>query len=104
MAGPSLRQDDPTQRAAFPPHSVDPPQRFCECAAILDQPAGGFTPIVAVLTGEMFLAYVEQCLAPTLRRDDIVVMDNCRVHMAPAVREAIEKAKASLRVSSEILA
>jgi DDE superfamily endonuclease len=29
--------------------------------------------------------------------DDIVVMDNCRVHMAPAVSEAIEKAKASLR-------
>ena len=49
------------------------------------------------MTGEMFLAYVEQCLVPTLRRNDIVVMDNCRVHMAPAVREAIEKAKASVR-------
>src|SRR4051812_122139 len=32
------------------------------------------------MTGEMFLAYVEQCLVPTLRRNDIVVMDNCRVH------------------------
>jgi hypothetical protein len=53
--------------------------------------------IEGAMTGEMFLAYVEQCLAPTLRRNDIVVMDNCRVHMAPAVREAIEKAKASLR-------
>jgi transposase len=31
------------------------------------------------------------------RRNDIVVMDNCRVHMAPAVRQAIEKAKASVR-------
>ena len=49
------------------------------------------------MTGELFLAYVEQCLVPTLRRNDIVVMDNCRVHMAPAVRQAIEKAKASVR-------
>jgi hypothetical protein len=28
----------------------------------------------------MFLAYVEQCLDPTLRRDDIVVMDNLPTH------------------------
>ena len=48
-------------------------------------------------TGETFLAYVEQCLVPTLRRNDIVVMDNCRVHMAPAIREAIKKARATLR-------
>jgi transposase len=49
--------------------------------------------IEGAMTGEMFLAYVEQCLVPTLRRNDIVVMDNCRVHMAPAIREAIEKAR-----------
>jgi hypothetical protein len=29
------------------------------------------------MTGEMFLAYVESCLVPVLRRNDIVVMDNC---------------------------
>jgi len=46
------------------------------------------------MTGEMFLAYIEQCLVPTLQRNDIVVMDNCRVHMGPAIREAIEKAHA----------
>jgi len=49
------------------------------------------------MTGEMFLAYVEQCLVPTLRRNDIVVMDNCRVHLSPRIREAIEKARATLR-------
>jgi hypothetical protein len=38
--------------------------------------------IEGAMTGETFLAYVEQCLVATLRRDDIVVMDNCRVHMA----------------------
>ena len=53
--------------------------------------------IEGAMTGEMFLAYVEQCLVPTLRRNDIVVMDNCRVHMAPAIREAIEKARATVR-------
>ena len=43
------------------------------------------------MTGEMFLAYLEQCLCPILRRGDIVVIDNCRV------REVIEKAGATLR-------
>ena len=35
--------------------------------------------VEGAMTGEMFLAYVEQCLVPTLKRNDIVVMDNCRV-------------------------
>jgi hypothetical protein len=30
------------------------------------------------MNGPMFLAYVKQCLAPTLKRGDIVVMDNLR--------------------------
>ena len=33
--------------------------------------------VEGAMTGEMFLAYVENCLVPTLRRNDIVVMDNC---------------------------
>jgi hypothetical protein len=41
--------------------------------------------VEGAMTGEMFLAYIEQCLVPTLRRNDIVVMDNCRVHMGPAL-------------------
>lgn len=49
------------------------------------------------MTAEFFLAYVEQCLVPTLRRNDIVIMDNCPVHMRPAIRTAIEKARAVLR-------
>ena len=53
--------------------------------------------VEGAMTGEMFLAYIEQCLVPTLRRNDIVVMDNCRVHMGPAIRLAIEKAHATLR-------
>jgi transposase len=49
------------------------------------------------MTAEMFLAYLEQCLCPTLRRGDIVVIDNCRIHLSPRVREVIEKSGATLR-------
>jgi transposase len=36
-------------------------------------------------------------VVPTLNRNDIVVMGNCRVHLAPTIREAIENARATLR-------
>ena len=49
------------------------------------------------MTGEVFLAYVEQCLAPTLKRKDIVIMDNLSAHKVPGIREAIEAAGAKLR-------
>lgn len=54
-----------------------------------------------VLDGAMnavtFLAYVRQVLCPTLRRGDIVVMDNLSSHKGPAVRAAIEAAGAELQ-------
>ena len=53
--------------------------------------------IEGAMSGEIFLAYVEQCLVPTLRRNDIVVMDNYRAHKVPGIREAIEKARATVR-------
>ncbi len=56
-------------------------------------------PVVVedAMTGELFLAYIEKCLVPMLRRNDIVVMDNCRVHLGPDIRRAIEKSGAMLR-------
>jgi transposase len=48
------------------------------------------------MNGPMFLAYVEQCLAPTLKRGDIVVMDNLPVHKVAGVQEAIEAVGATL--------
>ena len=42
------------------------------------------------MNGETFKAYVEQFLAPTLKQDDIVFMDNASVHMVEGVEEAIE--------------
>jgi len=49
------------------------------------------------LNGEAFLAYVEQCLVPTLKRGDIVVMDNVPAHKVEGIREAIEGVDAMLR-------
>ena len=46
--------------------------------------------IEGAMDGPAFLAYIEEYLGPTLRRGDIVVMDNCRVHKVAGVEEAIE--------------
>jgi transposase len=48
------------------------------------------------INAELFAAYVEQVLVPTLRPADIVIMDNLPVHKVPAVRRAIEAASAQL--------
>ena len=42
------------------------------------------------MNGETFKAYVEQFLAPTLKRGDIVFMDNVSVHKVDGVEEAVE--------------
>jgi len=49
------------------------------------------------MTGEMFRAYVEQSLAPTLKPKDVVIMDNLGAHKVLGIREAIEAAGATLR-------
>lgn len=44
----------------------------------------------------MFLAYVQQCLVPTLKRGDTVLMDHLPVHKVAGVEQAIEAAGATL--------
>lgn len=44
-----------------------------------------------------FIAWVRRCLAPRLRRGDIVVLDNLQAHKAPAVRAAIEARGATVK-------
>jgi transposase len=44
----------------------------------------------------IFKAYLEQCLVPTLRQGDIVVMDNLSSHKSQEVRQTIEAAGAVL--------
>ena len=46
------------------------------------------------MTGQAFLAYVEQVLIPTLKPDEIVAMDNLPAHKIAAVRAALEAAGA----------
>ena len=48
------------------------------------------------MNGEIFAVYLERCLVPTLRPDDIVVMDNLPVHKSDNVRRIIEAAGATL--------
>src|SRR5712691_10975553 len=51
--------------------------------------------IEGAMNGPMFLAYVQQCLVPTLKRGEIVLMDNLPVHKVAGVAEAIEAAGAT---------
>lgn len=53
--------------------------------------------IDGAMDGPSFLAYVAQVLAPTLRKRDIVFMDNLRTHKVDGVREAIEAVGATVR-------
>ena len=48
------------------------------------------------MTGETFLTYLEQCLIPTLKRRDVVIIDNLSAHKIAGVKEAIEAARARL--------
>jgi transposase len=51
------------------------------------------TVVDGAMTGDLFVAYVEQQLVPTLRRGDVVVMDNLSAHKTPAVRAAFERCR-----------
>ncbi len=53
--------------------------------------------IEGAMNGETFLAYIEQCLAPTLSQGDIVVMDNLTAHKVAGIKEAIDAVGAKLR-------
>jgi transposase len=53
--------------------------------------------IKGAMNGTTFLAYIEQCLVPTLKRGDIVVADNVSFHKVAGVEQAIGAVGASLR-------
>lgn len=54
------------------------------------------TVVDGAMDGPMFLAYVQQQLAPTLQPGDIVVMDNLSSHKVAGVRQAIERVGARI--------
>ena len=49
------------------------------------------------MNGLIFLEYLRQCLVPTLRPGDIVIMDNLPAHKVEPVRPIIEAVGAELR-------
>ena len=53
--------------------------------------------IDGAMDGPAFLAYIEQMLVPTLRKGDIVFMDNVRTHKVAGIAEAIQAVGAKLR-------
>jgi hypothetical protein len=61
--------------------------------------AGAVAPMLikGAMNGDAFLAYIEQCLIPTLQRRDIVVVDNVSFHKVAGAEEVIRAAGASLR-------
>jgi transposase len=52
--------------------------------------------INGAVNGEVFLAYVRQVLVPTLKKGDIVIMDNLGSHKIAGIREALRTAGATL--------
>lgn len=60
--------------------------------------SGLTAPLVidGAMNGEIFRAYVEQILAPTLGPGDLVILDNLGSHKVAGVREAIEAKGARL--------
>ena len=61
---------------------------------------GMTAPVVAdgAMTGDLFVAYVQRQLVPTLHPGDMVVMDNLSCHKRSEVRQAIEQAGCVLRL------
>jgi len=60
--------------------------------------AGVVAPYVVdgPMTGAIFLAYVQQILAPSLKTGDILVLDNVAFHKVAGIREVIEARGARL--------
>jgi transposase len=48
------------------------------------------------MDGDAFRVYVREVLGPTLRRGDVVVLDNLPAHKVAGVREAITERRAQL--------
>ncbi len=75
-------------------HCSVPRNRGANTAVLSSMSMEGMGPSLTVegaTTSVVFQAYVEQVLAPTLRRDQVVVMDNLSAHKGERVRELIEE-------------
>jgi transposase len=59
---------------------------------------GDLVPLIfeGSLNGELFKEYVSKCLAPTLQKGDIVIMDNLTAHKVKGVADLIAAAGADV--------
>ena len=76
-----------------------PASHWCTTTMISSMRLDGSTACMVVdgaTTTDIFKAYAEQILLPTLKAGDIVVLDNLSAHKNQAIREVIESAGAEL--------
>ena len=70
-----------------------PRNRGANTTLLASMSAEGMVPCTAVVgstTAMVFEAYVEQALCPSLKRGQVVVMDNLSAHKGQRIRELIE--------------
>ena len=48
------------------------------------------------LNGEMFIEYMKSCLGPTLKKGDVVIMDNLSSHKVKGLEEIVEERGAKI--------
>ncbi len=75
-------------------HWSVPRNRGANTTVLSSMSAQGMGPSLTVegtTTSVVFEAYVEQVLAPTLRRGQVVVMDNLSAHKGERIKELIEE-------------
>ena len=88
-----------------PPWHVDavggrPPHHWKTTTFVGGLTSRGFiAPYVTdgAMNGALFLAWVEQMLAPELRPGDVVIMDNLPAHKVDGIEKAIKNRQAELR-------
>ena len=67
-------------------------KRITFTAALRSTGLGAAMTLDGAMTGDWFVAYVEQVLVPELKPGDVVVLDNLAAHKRVEVRELIEQA------------
>lgn len=80
-------------------HEATPDGRWQVLTTLGTMSLGGMEAVMTVASatdGDVFSAYVEQVLCPTLQPSDVVVMDNLSSHKVAGIRELIEACGAKL--------
>jgi transposase len=71
-------------------------KRITFTAALRSSGLGAAMTLDGAMTGDWFVAYVEQVLVPELQPGDVVVLDNLAAHKRAEARELIERAGCAL--------